>query len=141
MKLRMFGSFAVLAALGCHQPTASEDGVSFAVRASPTQVVVGQPDTVIGTLTNTTGSAVVLSGDPCEPRVVVKDPGGHAVVNQNNEVCILALSALRLAPGEQRTFLFVWSTDSLPPGTYSAYATFTMAPVKLVASPASVRLN
>ena len=88
--------------------------------------MVGTPDTIRITAMNTSDRAVTLhfpSG--CQITPYVRNAAGQLIVPAGGGwVCTEVLTTLEFQPQESKTQSFVWSTDSLPPGPYSVYATF-----------------
>ncbi len=136
---------AMIALTGCsHAPLAPDaaQGLTLTLTLSSTQVQRGRPDTVAVTISNTNRYPVSLSAGGCPILFYVIDGAGKTVVPSGGGwFCIAILTQINLAPGEQQTRSFVWDTDSLAPGPYSVYGSFTADGIYLQTESALVQLT
>jgi hypothetical protein len=102
----------------------------------------GESDTITVTLTNTSSDTLSLGVGGCPLVVFVKDARGATVVPAGGDwFCIEILKRLTLASGEHETAPFIWDTQSLVPGVYSVYGTFSAETIHLQTPQTAVQLN
>ncbi len=132
--------FALAVAAGCgpHPETQKEpgvyeapDGVKFSVKITPIRFAIGEPVSLEASLFNGGTRAYEKQfATGCQWDYEVANESGQVVAP--SRICAMALSELRLEPGELRVIMREWkgnddyfgAGEALPPGRYSVTAGF-----------------
>ena len=124
---RLAGLLAVLAAIGCSDPSRPGD-LSLSIATNAATLKAGETLDVTVTVLNLASSPRTIITNGCPRPFEVRDTEGD-LVGPGGEVCALSRATRALQPGDTYTFSFKWNGDkrsggadpvfeSLPTGRY-----------------------